>query len=810
MVAKALAARLAAVLLGCLLVPGAASAETRVALVVGDGTYQNAPGLNSPRPDADAMAASLTRLGFSVTKIVDANFDGLRRALLSFGREARTADMAVVYYSGHGLEMNGENWLIPVDAELKSDIDVDNEAISLHSAMQTVSSARTLGLVILDSCRQNPFLAKMQRSSQTRDVDRGLARVEPVNNVLVAFAAKDGTISDADAGGHSPFTKALLNNIETPGLEINFLFRNVRDDVLEQTHHMQEPFLYGSLSEQEIYLKPSAETSQPASQTNAMPPVAVASIAPEISADEIAWSYLRHSTEPTTLKGFVEEFPSSVHVSEARLRIASLETAHLSPDATAQLQAQPDEISWSILSESSNPAALRHFLVDFPTSAYAAAARARIDRLERLAAQQAINQTPPKGAAAATARTAHQASATAPAVEKERPVARRFHRVTPEVEKAWKVVRNAKDPAILLAFSEDFPTKHHRVVVQQKVAGYGVEHARSRRVDDQYYVGECDRLASDPRDASRPSGVSGTDYGHLDARHAVTVCHQAILRHPQLARLKYELCRSLVKLGDARRASQECKAAAELAKANGDPGAKLYGATEQAIGPLAAAEPAPAADPAPEPGTAANPPGDSGTTAPSAASSSIGTESASTSNGSSGTDKAGTQALATSGGQSQGGSDADKAGTAHERRAHHGPGSGTVRHSGLNNKFRPGLNNKLASRLNGKSGSIHPHHGLRLQTTGPRSLHVNTKEVGVQHKAHVTFHDPARIKTSPGFAKTTTSNPSALRRTAISNHTNVSVHATSTRLPNFNVPTARVPNVSVPSVHVPTMPMRFR
>ena len=160
MVAKALTVRLAAALLTCLLVPGAACAETRIALVIGNSTYQNALVLGNPRLDADAIAASMERLGFSVSRVADANFDSFRRALLNFGREARSADMAVVYYSGHGLEMNGENWLIPVDAELKNDIDVENEAISLHSLMQTVSSAKTLGLILLELVSPESFSRK--------------------------------------------------------------------------------------------------------------------------------------------------------------------------------------------------------------------------------------------------------------------------------------------------------------------------------------------------------------------------------------------------------------------------------------------------------------------------------------------------------------------------------------------------------------------------------------------------------------------------------------------------------------------------
>ena len=147
-------------------------AQSRVALVIGNSAYRNASPLPNTQNDATDIAASFQRLGFSVKTLHNATFDDMRRALLQFGRDTRGSDMAVVYFAGHGMEVGGENWLIPVDAELRSDRDVENEAISLKSAMLQVANATSLGLVILDSCRDNPFAAQMQRVSRTRAVDR--------------------------------------------------------------------------------------------------------------------------------------------------------------------------------------------------------------------------------------------------------------------------------------------------------------------------------------------------------------------------------------------------------------------------------------------------------------------------------------------------------------------------------------------------------------------------------------------------------------------------------------------------------------
>src|SRR5205085_3232676 len=189
------------------------------------------------------------------TQVKNAAAQEMRKAVVEFGRSAEGSDMAIVFYAGHGMEVGGENWLIPVSAELRSDADIESEAVSLRSISAQVSKARQLGLVILDACRNNPFAAKMKRSISARAVARGLAPTEPSENVLIAYAARDGTTASDGDGKNSPFTTALLRHIETPGLEISFLFRRVRDDVMLATKREQQPFVYGSLSKEEIYLK---------------------------------------------------------------------------------------------------------------------------------------------------------------------------------------------------------------------------------------------------------------------------------------------------------------------------------------------------------------------------------------------------------------------------------------------------------------------------------------------------------------------------------------------------------------------------
>lgn len=305
-----------------------ASADTRVALVIGNGGYQHAPALPNPPNDAADVATSLERLHFTVHRVIDGSYDDMRRALLTFGHEARRADIAIVFYAGHGMEISGENWLIPVDAVLKADTDIEQEAISLRSVTIDVSGAAKLGLVILDACRDNPFAAHMQRTAHMRSmVARGLARVEPSGSVLVAYAAKDGTTAADGHARNSPFTAALLRHIETPGLEVNFLFRDVHDDVLAATDQRQEPYVYGALSKELIFLAslPTGAQHAPAAE----PVNAPAGPTP----DEAAWNLIKDSENIGILRRFVHQFPASPHRKDAEQRIDKLASLPARPAA---------------------------------------------------------------------------------------------------------------------------------------------------------------------------------------------------------------------------------------------------------------------------------------------------------------------------------------------------------------------------------------------------------------------------------------------------------------------------------------------
>jgi hypothetical protein len=228
--------------------------KRRVALVIGNSTYASVAALPNPKRDADAVAAGLRGVGFqSVTLLNDAGRDALVGALRAFAREADSSDWALVYFAGHGIEVGGTNYLIPVDAHLASDRDVNAEAISLDQIMTYVEGAKMLRIVILDACRENPFVAKMARKDPSRSVGRGLARFEPAAGSIVVYAAKEGQIALDGDSSNSPFAAALLKNLNTPNLEVRRLFDLVRDDVMEMTGRRQQPFTYHSVSGREEF-----------------------------------------------------------------------------------------------------------------------------------------------------------------------------------------------------------------------------------------------------------------------------------------------------------------------------------------------------------------------------------------------------------------------------------------------------------------------------------------------------------------------------------------------------------------------------
>ena len=252
--------------------PAVVFADGRVALVVGNSTYAHIGRLPNPDNDARDMSAALRRLGFEVTTELDADRVELTEGLRAFTRQSAGADVSLVFYAGHGIEMDGVNYLVPVDARLERDVDVRFEAVTVDDLLVSTSGA-SLRLLILDACRNNPLARSMQRTAATRTVSGGsfadLNEDLLGDETLVAYAAAAGTTAADGRGRNSPYTAALLSHLETP-LEIGLLFRRVRAAVLAATNGAQRPHEYHSLVG-EHYLTQTLATGTSVSVTAAVP-----------------------------------------------------------------------------------------------------------------------------------------------------------------------------------------------------------------------------------------------------------------------------------------------------------------------------------------------------------------------------------------------------------------------------------------------------------------------------------------------------------------------------------------------------------
>jgi uncharacterized caspase-like protein len=309
-----------------LILCGDAFAANRVALIIGNSAYQRVPMLANPENDADSMSILFKRMGFDVVQLQkDVGINDMRRVIRDFSETAREADIAVIYYAGHGIEVGGLNYLIPVDAALRRDIDVEDETVSLDRLLQVMEPARQLRLVILDACRENPFATSMRRTMVSRSIGRGLARVEPTtSNTLIAFAAKAGSTAADGTGTDSPFTSALLKHLETPGLDVRLAFGRVRDEVLKSTTGGQEPFVYGSLGGATVTLSSLTSDERP-TVPNADPDAATSrdyEATAKVGTRE-AW------------ESFLQKYPNGLYADLARAQLSKLQKERQKPSSAA-------------------------------------------------------------------------------------------------------------------------------------------------------------------------------------------------------------------------------------------------------------------------------------------------------------------------------------------------------------------------------------------------------------------------------------------------------------------------------------------
>ena len=303
--------------LGILISADAAKADRRVAFVVGNGIYKNVAPLANPPIDAKSMAGVLRNAGFDVVEGVNLTRQEMTERLLEFGKKTQGADVAVFFYAGHGIALDGINYLLPVDADIKSEMDVKlGNAINVDLTLdQTMTAAK--------ACRDNPIAARIKAAAGTRSVSvqTGLAEMKSGEGTLIAFAAGPGQTALDGQEGNSPFTRALMANITQPGVEIQQAMTQVRAEVNEETKKGQLPWGHTNLIGA-VYLNPVASPAAASAAVAQNTPVSTVGAASEVELE--FWRSIKDSNRPEELSAYLTSYPNGQFKSIALARIASL------------------------------------------------------------------------------------------------------------------------------------------------------------------------------------------------------------------------------------------------------------------------------------------------------------------------------------------------------------------------------------------------------------------------------------------------------------------------------------------------------
>jgi len=327
-----------------------AAVGKRVALVVGNAAYENVTPLANPVNDGRAIAEALRRLGFVVIEAVDQDKSGMQLLLREFARELQDADTSLFFYAGHGLQVQRRNYLVPIDATLESEIDLPFEAVAVDVVLDLMEQTTPRRLVFLDACRDNPLARRLARSAgKTRSlgVGRGLARMNNRVGTLIAFATEPDKVALDGDDGHSPFTSALLEHIETPGLEIRQMLSRVRGTVIDNTGGEQLPLDTSALVDDFYFSVPQQE---PEPQVAALPepavqaPVAPAPATPVVSdnsTEHLFWNTIQNSSDPNDFLAYLARYPEGAFAPLARNRLTVLNAAQKDTEVATLNPTQP-------------------------------------------------------------------------------------------------------------------------------------------------------------------------------------------------------------------------------------------------------------------------------------------------------------------------------------------------------------------------------------------------------------------------------------------------------------------------------------
>ncbi len=295
----------------------AATSEKRVALVIGNSAYQNTPPLANPRNDATEIGKVLKRVGFDVDVVLDATKTEMDQALRRFGNNLDGSSAAVFFYAGHGIQVDGNNYILPVDTALKNERDLHWDSCDLTTVLKKMEGNNRVNLLFLDACRDNPLsqtLARGMGASRSSSIGRGLAPMKANAGTLIAYSTKEGEVAADGQGKHSPFTEALLKHIEMPGVEIGLMLRKVREAVITTTKNKQVPWEYGSLLGEFYFTGPVTIQVQPKEDTTSA----------GSKTETLYWESIMNSTNPAVFEAYLKKYPKGEFSEIAQIKIADL------------------------------------------------------------------------------------------------------------------------------------------------------------------------------------------------------------------------------------------------------------------------------------------------------------------------------------------------------------------------------------------------------------------------------------------------------------------------------------------------------
>ena len=348
----------------------------RIALVIGNGAYTDAPPLKNPPNDARDMAAMLRTLGFDVTSGINVNQRDFKRLIREFGLKLKTGGSGLFYYAGHGVQSKGRNYLIPIDANIQSEAEVEDSGVDAALVLNFMDDAQNgLNIVILDACRNNPF------SRSFRSASEGLAQVDAPTGTLIAYATAPGRVASDGTGQNGLYTSELLRQMQVPGLTATEMFMHVRAEVMKQTANKQVPWEASSLVGSFYFSGGANPAASNSGANNAAP------IEPKFDAAAFEYSYwetIKNSTSADDFKAYLAKYPEGQFSSLAKNRIKNLEVASMpvEPAPTAGNSGAAEIAFWDSVKNSTNPEDFRLYLKNYPSGAFSDLAKSRVSTLE--------------------------------------------------------------------------------------------------------------------------------------------------------------------------------------------------------------------------------------------------------------------------------------------------------------------------------------------------------------------------------------------------------------------------------------------